>query len=152
MAVAGIAGRGVAFLYITSGSSTPRRKEHSRAEALAVRGENEAAIVAFQNAILDAPEEGEAYLSIARIYRDEVNKPEEALAPGQENGRRRSWPGSRRRWPGKIDFSLHLSPFPICLCSGERSRECPGRLSECTRAPSVGETGSPIPVSLIFGG
>ena len=74
-----IAARGAGRLHMPSGSSTPRRKGRSRAEALAVRGEYEAAIVAYQNAILDAPEDGEAYLSIARIYRDEVQNPEEAL-------------------------------------------------------------------------
>ncbi len=49
------------------------------AEALAVRGEYEAAITAYQNAILDVPEDGEAYLRIARIYRDEKENPEEAF-------------------------------------------------------------------------
>lgn len=79
MAVTGIAGRGAGRLYMPSGSSTPRRKEHSRAKAFAVRGEYEAAIVAYQDAILEAPEHGEAYLCIARIYRDVLKKPEEAL-------------------------------------------------------------------------
>ena len=80
MIVAGIAGRGVAFLYVPSGSSTPRKPEHSRAEALAVRGEYEGAIAALQTAILDSPQDGEAYLRIARIYRDQIKEPEEALS------------------------------------------------------------------------
>jgi len=80
MAVAGMAGRVVAFFFIPSGSPTLRKTEHSKAEALAVRGEFEAAIVAYQEAILDAPRDGEPYLRIARIYRDEVKKPEEALS------------------------------------------------------------------------
>lgn len=77
--VAGLAGQGVAFLYLPSGSSAPRRKEYSRAESLEARGEYEAAILAFQAAIVDAPKDGEPYLRIARIYRDGIKKPEEAL-------------------------------------------------------------------------
>jgi tetratricopeptide (TPR) repeat protein len=79
MVVAAIAGRGAGVLYMPSGSSTPRRREYSAAEALAVRGEFEGAILAYQAAIQEVPGDGEAYLRIARIYRDGMKKPEEAL-------------------------------------------------------------------------
>jgi len=79
MAMAGLASRGAGLLFLPSGSSTPRRKEHSRAESLAIRGEYEAAIEEYQKAILDAPKDGDAYLRIARLYRDKVKEPEEAL-------------------------------------------------------------------------
>ena len=52
---------------------------NSAAEALAVRGEFEGAILAYQTAIQNVPGDGEAYLRIARIYRDGLKKPEEAL-------------------------------------------------------------------------
>ena len=79
MVLAGMGGRGVSFLFIPPESSAPRKTEHSRAEALAVRGEFQAGIAAYQDAIVDFPEDGEAYLRIARIYRDKVRNPEEAL-------------------------------------------------------------------------
>lgn len=77
--VAEVSGRGGSVLYMPSGSSTPRKKEYSQAKALAARGEFEAAIATFQAAILEDPQDGEAYLNIARIYRDELREPERAL-------------------------------------------------------------------------
>jgi tetratricopeptide (TPR) repeat protein len=71
--------RTASLLHMPSGSSTPRRKEHSQAEALAVRGDFEAAIALYEEAIRDVPEDGEAYLRIARIHRDHLESPEEAL-------------------------------------------------------------------------
>jgi len=79
MVVAAIAGRGAGVLYMPSGSSTPRRREFSAAEAHAVRGEYEGAIIAYQAVIQDDPGDGEAYLRIARIYRDGTKEPEKAL-------------------------------------------------------------------------
>jgi hypothetical protein len=79
MIVSGTAGKGAVFLGVSSGSSTPRRKGYSRAEALAVRGEFEAAINAYQVAILEAPDDGEPYLRVARIYRDQLGDPDEAF-------------------------------------------------------------------------
>ncbi len=79
MVVAAIAGRGAGVLYMPSGSSTPRRREFSAAEAQAVRGEYEGAILAYQAVIQEVPGDGEAYLRIARIYRDGTKEPEKAL-------------------------------------------------------------------------
>lgn len=77
--LSGVAGRGVAFLFLPFGPGTLRKTDYSRAEALVVRGEYEAAILAYEEAIRDAPRDGEAYLRIARIFRDHVKRPEEAL-------------------------------------------------------------------------
>ncbi len=77
--IATTAGKGASLIHMPSGSSTPRTREYSRAEALAIRGEYQAAISAYQIAVLEAPEEGEPYLRIARLQRDELGDPEEAL-------------------------------------------------------------------------
>lgn len=77
--IAATAGKGATLLHMPSGSSTPRKKGYSRAEALAVRGEFRAAIDAYQLEVLESPEEGEPYLRIARLYRDDLGELEEAL-------------------------------------------------------------------------
>jgi tetratricopeptide (TPR) repeat protein len=77
--VAGVAGKGATFLHMPSGSSTPRKREYSRAEALTVRGDFGAAIDAYELAVLEAPEEGEPYIRIARLQRDKLGDMEEAL-------------------------------------------------------------------------
>lgn len=79
MVLTGTAGKSAVFLGVSSGSSTPKRKGYSRAEALAVRGEFEAAINAYQVAIMEAPEDGEPYLRVARIYRDHLWDTDKAL-------------------------------------------------------------------------
>jgi len=62
-----------------SAESTPRRKEYSRAEALAVRGQYDQAIEAYEVALSEAPEDPEPYVRIARIYRDDLKRYDEAL-------------------------------------------------------------------------
>ncbi len=74
MTVAHSAGKGASALYMPSGNSTPKKKEYSRAKALEIRGEYEEAIRAYELAILDAPDEGEPYLMIARLLRDEIKE------------------------------------------------------------------------------
>jgi tetratricopeptide (TPR) repeat protein len=71
--------RAGSLLFMPSGISTPREEGHSRAEALAARGDFQGAIAVYQAAIQDAPENGEPYRRIARIYRDHLDSPEEAL-------------------------------------------------------------------------
>jgi tetratricopeptide (TPR) repeat protein len=44
-----------------------------------VRGEYEAAVRAYQTAILENPSDGEPYLRLARLYRDDLGDREEAL-------------------------------------------------------------------------
>jgi tetratricopeptide (TPR) repeat protein len=80
MGVSVVAGKGAGTLYMPSGSSTPRKKEYSRAQSLVARGEYEDAIRAFEVEILDFPLEPEPYLRIARLCRDQLKDHDQALA------------------------------------------------------------------------
>lgn len=62
-----------------SGSSTPRRLEHSRAEALAARGHYREALVAYEVAALEHPDDPTPRVRMARIHRDSLGEPEEAI-------------------------------------------------------------------------
>ena len=79
MAVATLSGRGASLLYMPSGSSTPKRREYSRAKALEIRGEYEESIRAYEVEILNAPEIGEPYLKVARLFRDELKDLDSAV-------------------------------------------------------------------------
>jgi len=68
----GYAGRGASVLYMPSGATTPRRREYSRAKALEIRGDHDGAIRAYEEEILDRPEDAEPYVRIARIFRDHL--------------------------------------------------------------------------------
>jgi tetratricopeptide (TPR) repeat protein len=72
-------GRAASLLFLSSGSSTPKGPGYSRAEALAARGDYQGAIVAYQAAILEAPEHAEPYVKIARIHRDRLDDQPGAL-------------------------------------------------------------------------
>jgi tetratricopeptide (TPR) repeat protein len=74
-----IGGKGAKVIYMPSGSSTPRKREYSRAKALEVREDYEGAIRAYEVAILDEPEVAQPYLEIARIFRDELRDHEGAV-------------------------------------------------------------------------
>ena len=76
--VASLAGRGASALYMPSGASTPRKKGYSRAEALAVRGEYQAAMNEYEAAIAADPCDPEPYLRVARILRDGLKRPADA--------------------------------------------------------------------------
>jgi len=65
-------------VYNPSGRTTPHRREHSRAEALAARGEYEEAVTAFELAVAEDPSDPWPYLRVARIYRDHLGRPEDA--------------------------------------------------------------------------
>ena len=79
LAVAGAAGKGAGTIYMPSGRGS-RKKEYSRAVALAARGEFQDAIISYEAEILDDPTEPEPYLRIARICRDNLKDHDEALA------------------------------------------------------------------------
>ena len=66
-------------VYNPSADSTPRRKEYSRAEALTIRGQYDEAIEAYEVALSEVPEDPEPYIRIARIYRDELRRFDDAL-------------------------------------------------------------------------
>jgi tetratricopeptide (TPR) repeat protein len=77
--IAKASGRGASILYMPTGATTPRRREYSRAKALEVRGEYEAAIRAYEVEVLDAPGVAEPYLRIARLCRDELGEMDSAI-------------------------------------------------------------------------
>jgi|GEM_PF-844622 F0F1-type ATP synthase assembly protein I len=76
--IAHMAGRAGGALYAPSGKSTPRKKEHSLAESLVVRGMYEEAFAVFQDAINDDPTDWQPYVRIARIKRDQTSDVEGA--------------------------------------------------------------------------
>jgi len=79
MGIASVSGRGASAIYMPSGSTTPSRKEYSRARSLEVRGHHQEAIRAYEVEILDAPGEAEPYLRIARLFRDELKDLDSAI-------------------------------------------------------------------------
>lgn len=72
------AGRAGSVLYTPSGRTTPRKREYSLAESYVARGEHQAAVDAFEEAVLEDPTDPRPYLRIARIHRDELADPEAA--------------------------------------------------------------------------
>jgi tetratricopeptide (TPR) repeat protein len=72
-------GGGVARQVLSpSGRGMPSRREYSHAESLVVRGLYQEAIHAFEVAIADDATDPTPYLRIARIYRDRMQRFEEA--------------------------------------------------------------------------
>ncbi len=79
LALVGSAGRAASTLYAPSSGSTPRRKEHSRAESLVAAGRYEEAVAAFELAVAEDPSDPTPYLRVARIYRDHLGRLEDAV-------------------------------------------------------------------------
>ncbi|MCH8138190.1 MAG: hypothetical protein IH926_04425 [Proteobacteria bacterium] len=66
-------------LYNPSGSATPHKKEYSFPESLAMRGLYDAAISAFELVIVEEKStDPTPFLRIARIYRDDIQRYEDA--------------------------------------------------------------------------
>ena len=80
MLLVGGAGRVASTLHAPSGATTPRGREHSRAESLLVRGHYAEAVEAFQEAVAGDPTDPTPYLRIARIHRDHLGELETAAA------------------------------------------------------------------------
>jgi len=72
-----VAGRTTAHLLHPSASR--RRSDHSLPRALLARGLLEEAVRAFEVAVATNPNDPEPYLEIARIQRDRLGRPDEAL-------------------------------------------------------------------------
>ena len=72
------AGSAAATLYTPSGRSTPRNREYSQAESLLARGMHQEAVDAFEMAVAEDPSDPVPYLRVARIYRDNLARPEDA--------------------------------------------------------------------------
>lgn len=78
--IVGASGRVASTVYMPGGrgSAAPRR-EYSLAESLAARGRFEDAVSVFEEAVADHPDDPTPYLRIARISRDELDRPEDAV-------------------------------------------------------------------------
>jgi hypothetical protein len=70
MAIVRGTGRLAQQVYAPSGSTTPRKAEYSYAESLAVRGDYQGAVTAYELCVAENPADPTPYLCIARIYRD----------------------------------------------------------------------------------
>lgn len=79
LGLTGGAGAAASLLHSPSGRSTPRRRDHSPADALVMRGDVAAGIAALEHAILEDPSDSAPYLRIARLYRDELGRHEDAV-------------------------------------------------------------------------
>ncbi len=69
-------GQAAHALFTPAGSGTMLFRDYSRAEALAVRGHYDDAVVVYQEAIADVPTDPEPYLRIAELLKDKVKDPE----------------------------------------------------------------------------
>ncbi len=66
-------------LYNPTGSSTPHKRDYSLAASLAIRGQHAEAAEAYEMAVSEYPEDPEPYLCLARMLRDEMGRPEDAI-------------------------------------------------------------------------
>ncbi len=73
------AGAVAGTIYHPSGKSTPPKREYSYPESLVARGHYEEAVTAYQLCCADFPDDPEPYVRIARLYRDKLEKHEDAL-------------------------------------------------------------------------
>jgi hypothetical protein len=80
MRILGGAASAVGALHNPSGSSTPARREYSRAQSLVARGLYEEAAVAYEAHCVEYGEDPEPYFRLARLLRDHLNKPEESVS------------------------------------------------------------------------
>ncbi|MBI4501434.1 MAG: hypothetical protein HY700_09765 [Gemmatimonadetes bacterium] len=67
-------------IYAPSGNSTPPKREYSHPQALVAHGHYEEAVQAYQVFCTEFPEDPEPYLRIARLYRTELQRYNEALS------------------------------------------------------------------------
>jgi len=74
------AGGAVLGIVAPSGRTTPSAPEYSYADALAARGQFEQAAAALQANAAERPLDPEPRLRLARLYRDRLGRPEDALA------------------------------------------------------------------------
>ena len=80
MKILGGAASAVGALHNPSGSSTPAKKEYSRAQSLVARGLYEEASAAYEVHCLEYREDPEPYFRLARLLRDHLKQPEEAVS------------------------------------------------------------------------
>jgi len=78
-ALTGAAGKAFGAFLAPSGDSTPHQREYSQPQSLALRGRYEEAVKAYEGFCLEFPDEPEPYLRIARLYRDELQRYDDAI-------------------------------------------------------------------------
>ncbi|HKJ01737.1 MAG TPA: tetratricopeptide repeat protein [Longimicrobiales bacterium] len=76
--ITGSAGSAASTLYTPSGKTTPPKRQYSQAEAMVVQGRYEDGITAFELAVSEDATDPTPYLRIARVYRDHLNRNEDA--------------------------------------------------------------------------
>ena len=75
----GAAGRGGGHIYNPSGSSTPGAREYSEPQSLVHRGLFQEAIDCYETYVAEFPDDPEPCVGIARIYRDQLKRYDEAV-------------------------------------------------------------------------
>lgn len=78
--LADAAARVARSIYLPSGASTPAARDYSLADALAIRGRFFDAADELQRCAALQPQDLEPKLRLARLYRDELQQPEDAVA------------------------------------------------------------------------
>ena len=74
----GASSKVVAGALLPEGSTTAYKRQYSDAEAAAVRGDYEPAVVAYARYVMEDPSDPEPYFRIARIYRNQLQDFEQA--------------------------------------------------------------------------
>jgi tetratricopeptide (TPR) repeat protein len=79
-AASSLAGATAVTFFSPSGNSNPAKREYSRPQALVALGHYEEAIKAYEACCAEFPEDPEPYVRIARIYRSELQRFDEAVS------------------------------------------------------------------------
>jgi hypothetical protein len=97
-----------------SGRSTPPRHGFSEADAAIMRRRYAEAAALLEAASMEAPDDPEAYLRLARLHRDHLHDPRRAHEWFQHaRATRRLTPGERRRVDDETEaLRPHLDPDP----------------------------------------
>jgi hypothetical protein len=79
MGVATAAANGASKMYMPSGSTTPMDRQYSLAQSYVARGRYEEAAAEYKRCAEAYPEDAEPPLRLARLYRDELERHEDAI-------------------------------------------------------------------------
>jgi len=104
-------------VFFASGRTTPTPAGHSLAHTLAVQGHFEAARSEFERGIQENPDDPQAYVELARLCRDRLDRPADALA-----------------WLRRARGARRLTPARDALIVRELAALCADRLHEPLRA------------------
>ena len=78
--LANVSGAAAQMINAPSGDSTPYKTDFSHAASLVARGRYEEAAAAYELACIEKPEDPEPYLRLAWLYRDHLQRYDDALA------------------------------------------------------------------------